>query len=105
MIKRRAFSREFKMGILNELENKTVAQAAKEHNIHPMAVYSWKREYGKNPAKAFAGHGTVCKLESELAQYQRMVGKLYAEVEFLKKVSNALKEKLTQERIKRGLST
>jgi len=40
--------------------------------------------------------------EAEVANYQRLVGKLYAEIEFLKKTSVILKAKLEEEKIKRS---
>ena len=102
MIKRRYFKREFKLQLLEQLKNKSATEIAKENNIHPIMLYKWKQEYAANPSKAFAGHGRLCKLESEVEGYQRLVGKLYAQVEFLKQTSETLKAKLEEERIKRS---
>jgi len=101
MARRRYFKRELKLQILEQLGSESVAQIAKEHNIHPMMIYKWKKEYETSPAKAFAGPGKVCKLEAEIANYQRLVGKLYSEIDFLKKASETLKTRLEEERIKR----
>lgn len=101
MAERRYFKREFKLQILEQLKSKSVAEIAKEHNIHPIMIYKWEKEFQANPKKAFAGHGKVCKLETEVANYQRLVGKLYAEIDFLKKVSETLKMRLAEEQIKR----
>lgn len=102
MAKRRNFTREFKLQILEQLKNKSVVEIVKDTGIHPMMVYRWKKEFETNPAKAFAGHGNICKLEAEVADYQRLVGKLYAQNEFLKKTSETLKAKLAEERIKQS---
>jgi transposase-like protein len=102
MAKRRQFTREFKLQMLEQLKSKPLAELAKENNIHPAVFYNWKREFEANPAKAFAGHGKICKLESEVENYQRLVGKLYAQIEFLKKAAETLKAKLIEERIKRS---
>jgi transposase len=102
MARRRQFTREFKLQILEQLKSKSVGEVAKENDIHPMILYRWKNEFEANPAKAFAGHGKLCKLEAEVADYQRLTGKLYAQVEFLKKASETLKAKLAEERIKRS---
>lgn len=102
MAKRRYFTREFKLQILEQLKSKSAAEIAKENDIHPMIIYKWKREFEVNPTKAFAGHGKICKLEAEVSNYQRLVGKLYAEIEFLKKVSETLKTRLVEEKIKRS---
>jgi len=64
MAKRRYFTREFKLQILEQLKSKSAAEIAKENNVHPMMIYKWKREFEVNPAKAFAGHGKICKLGS-----------------------------------------
>lgn len=100
MAERRYFKREFKLQILEQLKSRPVAEIAKEHNIHPVLIYKWEKEFQANPKKAFAGHGKVCKLEAEVAHYQRLVGELYAQVDFLKKVSETLKLRLEEERIK-----
>lgn len=102
MAKRRKFNREFKLQILEQLNSKSTAQIAKEHNIHPGMISKWKAEFNQNPKKAFAGHGNICKLEAEVANYQRLVGKLYAEIDFLKKVKETLKAKLEEEKVKRS---
>lgn len=102
MAKRRKFTRDFKLQILEQLKNKSVVEIVKETGIHPMMIYRWKKEFETNPAKAFAGHGNICKLEAEVADYQRLVGKLYAQNEFLKKTSETLKAKLAEERIKQS---
>lgn len=102
MVKRRNFDREFKLQILQQLGSKSVAELGKEYNIHPMMIYKWKREHEESPTKSFAGHGKICKLEAELENSQRLVGKLYAQNEFLKKASETLKSRLIEERIKRS---
>ncbi len=102
MVKRRNFNREFKLEILQQLGSKSVAEIGKENNIHPMLIYKWKKEHEGNPTKSFAGHGNICKLETELENYQRLVGKLCAQNEFLKKASETLKFRLMEERIKRS---
>jgi transposase len=102
MAKRRQFTREFKLHILEQLKSRSVAEIAKEFDVHPMIIYKWKREFEISPAKAFAGHGNVSNLEAEVVNYQRLVGKLYAQIDFLKKASETLKTKLKEERAKQG---
>ena len=102
MAKRRYLTRGFKLKILEDLKSKSPVEIAKENDVHPAMIYKWKQEFEVNPSKAFAGHGKICKLEVEVANYQRLVGKLYAEIEFLKKTSETLKIKLVEEKIKRS---
>lgn len=105
MARRRQFNREFKLKMLDQMRSKSVAEVSREYDIHPMALYKWRREFEANPKRAFAGHGRNCKLEAEVAHYQKLVGSLYAQVEFLKKASRTLKERLSEERAKGGRST
>jgi len=76
---RRTFTREFKQSILQELETKSAAQVSKEHIIHPMLISKWKRDYEKNPSGAFSGRGNTWKEEAKIVQYERLIGRLYAE--------------------------
>ena len=80
------YTREFKMAILSQIEaGVPMAQVARENGIHPTLVARWKKEYLVNPEKAFAGPGHPYKDQARVAELERMVGKLYAENEFLKK--------------------
>ena len=88
---RRIFSREFKIDIVNQLlAGKPVSQVGRENDLHPTLITRWKREYTENPEKAFSGHGNAYKDTARIAELERLVGRLYAENEFLKKVSETL---------------
>ena len=95
---RRTFTREFKLSILRELETKSTAQVSKEHNIHPMLTSKWKNDYEKNPHGAFSGKGNLWKEEAKIAQYEKLIGQLYAENAFLKKTSTILQERKAEEK-------
>jgi transposase len=89
--KRRRFTREFKISVINELDaGKTIAQLSREHNLHPTLISRWKREYRENPESAFRGNGKPA--ESKVAELERLVGQLYAENAFLKKALERLRE-------------
>jgi len=95
MKSRKKFTRESKIAVLRELENgKTAAQLCREHAIHPSMLSKWKREYKENPEIAFSGNGKISKPEAKLAESERLVGQLYAENTFLKKVLTSLEMKL-----------
>ena len=79
-MKRRIFSREFKLSLLQELESKSASQICREHEIHPVLLSSWKRDYEKDPAHAFSGRGNAWKEEAKIAKYERLIGQLYAEI-------------------------
>ena len=94
---RRNFTRDFKLSVLGELNVKSIAEVCREHNLHPMMVHLWKKQYRENPDKAFSGKGNLWKPEAEVAKYERLVGKLYAENEFLKKTIRSLQELQAEE--------
>jgi len=86
MAGRSGYTREFKMAMIALVESGTpIAQVARENGLHPALVARWKREYRDNPEKAFQGNGSPYKDQARIAELERMVGKLYAENEFLKK--------------------
>ena len=94
---RKKFTREFKISILRELENgKSAAQVCRENGIHPSMLSKWKREYKENPGTAFSGNGNINKPEAKLAESERLIGQLYAENAFLKKVLSSLEIKLRE---------
>lgn len=58
-MKRRRFTREFKLEILRELESKTQAQVCREHELVPNVVSRWRKAYNSNPHQAFSGNGNL----------------------------------------------
>lgn len=101
MRQRRSFTRDFKLSILSELSVKTMAEVCREHNLHPVMVHMWRKQYRENPEKAFSGKGNLWKPEAEVAKYERLVGQLYAENEFLKKTIRNLQELQAEEEKRR----
>jgi transposase len=85
-LKRRQFSREFKLEIIAEVESgKSIAQVAREHQIHPITIGNWRKEFGEYGGKAFSGNGNIYKQEARIAELERMIGQLTMENSFLKK--------------------
>lgn len=97
MRQRRNFTRDFKLSILSELSVKSMVEVCREHNLHPVMICSWKRQYHEDPEKSFSGKGNLWKPEAEVAKYERLVGKLYAENEFLKKTIRNLQQLQAEE--------
>ncbi len=94
---RKKFTREFKISILREFETgRSAAQVCRENGIHPSMLSKWKREYKENPETAFSGNGNINKPESKLAESERLIGQLYAENAFLKKVLSSLETRLQE---------
>ena len=92
MRQRREFSRDFKLSVLNELNVKKAVEVCREHNIHPVLLCKWKKDFNQDPIKSFSGNGNLWKAEAEVERYKRIVGELYAEIDFLKKTTKRLQE-------------
>jgi transposase-like protein len=97
-MKRRRFTREFKLEILRELEGKTLAQVCREHDLVPNVASRWRKEFESNPHQAFSGNGKLWKEDAKIVQYERLIGRLYAEVDFLKKTLDALQRRKAEEK-------
>ena len=102
MTKQRTYyTREFKLAILSQVEvGIPITQIARENGLHPTLAARWKKEYMDNPEKAFAGPGHPFKDQDRVAELERMVGKLYAENEFLKKTLETMNERIEEEKRK-----
>ena len=77
---------------------KKAAQVCREHNIHPVLISKWKKDFNENPIKSFNGNGNLWKTEAEVERYKRLVGELYAEIDFLKKTTIKLQELNAEEK-------
>lgn len=99
--KRKKYTKEFKISIVREFENGVSAgELSQRYGIHPTMPSRWKKEYYEDPDRAFSGNGNRYKLEARNAELERLVGKLYAENEFLKKaIENLGKMKEEEKRL------
>jgi transposase len=97
-MKRRRFTKQFKLEILRELESRTLAQVCREHDLVANVVSRWRKEYDSNPNNAFSGNGNIWKESAEIEKYKRLVGQLYAENEFLKKTLETLQRRKAEEK-------
>lgn len=90
-LKRRQFTREFKLQVIREIEaGKSVAQAAREHQLHPNTILKWRKLHEQDAERAFAGNGQSYKDEARIAELERMVGQLTMENALLKKALSRL---------------
>lgn len=99
-MRKRAFTREFKLSILRELESKSSAELCREHNIGQSLLSKWKKDYEKNPHEAFSGKGNLWKEDAKVVRYERLIGQLYAEIDLLKKTTILLQERKAEEKRK-----
>lgn len=96
---RRQYTRDFKIAVVREIETgKSLAQVSRENGIYPSLIAKWKKEYFENPENAFSGNGRVYKEQARMAELERLVGRLYAENEFLKKALRILESRIQEER-------
>jgi transposase-like protein len=92
-LKRRRFTKEFKIKILREIAGgKSLAQASREHQLHPNTIRDWRKQHEHYGQRAFLGNGNAYKDEARIAELERMVGQLTMENALLKKVLQRLEE-------------
>ena len=85
-LKKRQFTREFKLQVLQEIQSgKSVAQVAREHQIHPTLIAKWRQANEKYGERAFAGNGRQYTDEAKVAELERVIGQLTVENLLLKK--------------------
>jgi transposase len=94
---RRKFTREFKQSVVQQLDSSSPAEICREHDIHQNMLHRWKKEYESNPYEAFKGNGKLWKENAKIAQYERLIGQLYAEIDLLKKRTEFLKQQRAEE--------
>lgn len=88
-MQRRKFSREYKLeavGLVRE-RNVSVAQAARDLDVHENVLRKWVKEYGSDPVQAFPGHGQMLPEQLEIERLRKEVAKLKAERDILKKAA------------------
>ncbi len=94
-IKRRQFTKEFKLRVLREIEaGASVAQTARVHHLHPNLITKWRTQYARYAERAFAGNGHAYTDEAKVAELERLIGQLTVENAFLKKVLSRLEHRV-----------
>jgi transposase len=93
-LKRRTFTKEFKLKVLAELDGGLgLAQASRKYQVHPNTIRNWRLQARKYKDRAFAGRGKAYTDEARIAELERMVGRLTMENDLLKKVLQRLNNK------------
>jgi putative transposase len=91
MAKRRNFSADFKAKVALEAikGQRTVAEIATRHEIHPNLVTQWKKALVEHASDAFSDSRTKDKADEETlkAQLYQQIGQLKVELDWLKKKS------------------
>jgi transposase len=88
-MKRRKFSREFKIEAVKLVRERgvSVAQAGRDLDLHENVLRKWVKEFGSDPTQAFPGHGQMKPEQQEIERLRREVAKLKAERDILKKAA------------------
>lgn len=86
---RRRFSREFKLEAVRLVRERgvSIAQAARDLEVHENQLGKWVREFAADPAQAFPGQGHMKPEQLEIERLRREVAKLKAERDILKKAA------------------
>jgi transposase len=88
-VQRRKFGREFKIEAVRLIRDRgvSVAQTARDLDVHENVLRKWVKELGADPAQAFPGQGQMKPEQLEIERLRREVTKLKAERDILKKAA------------------
>ena len=86
---RRRYGREFKLEAVRLVRDRgvTVAQAARDLDLHENLLRKWVKDFAADPQHAFPGHGQMKPEQLEIERLRREVTKLKAERDILKKAA------------------
>lgn len=92
MVKRRKFTPEYKAWIVLEIltEGKSLSAASREYGIKDSVLSRWKQEFIERSPMLFENSASSNVRDEQIAELERMVGRLATELEMRKKVSNFL---------------
>lgn len=88
-MQRRRFGSEFKIEAVRLVRERgvSVAQAARDLEVHENVLRKWVKEFVADPVHAFPGHGQMKAEQLEIDRLKREVAKLKAERDILKKAA------------------
>ena len=89
MATRRTFSGEFKREAVRLIKERgvSVAQAARDLDLHENVLRKWVRELSGDPEHAFPGQGQMKPEQAEIARLKKEVARLRMERDILKKAA------------------
>ena len=76
-MRRRKFSREFKLEAVRLLKERgvAVAQAARDLDVHENVLRKWLRDFAAGPQHAFPGHGQMKPEQLEIDRLRKEVSR------------------------------
>lgn len=93
MMQRRQFSAEFKAHVVLEVVSgaKSAAEICREHRLKPDLFSKWKAQFLRDAPKVFQSLEQVDPAQAQIADLERLVGRLTLELEAAKKASPLLR--------------
>src|SRR5262245_48518150 len=100
-MKRRKFSREFKIEAVKLVRERgvSVAQAGRDLDLHENVLRKGIKEFGSDPTQAFPGHGQMKPEQQEIERLRREGAKLKAERDILKNCRHRLQHEPLRQRL------
>ena len=88
-MQRRKCGREVKVEAVRLVKERgvSVAQAARDLDVHETVLRKWVKEFAAGPAQSFPGQGQMKPEQLEIERLRREVAKLKAERDILKKAT------------------
>lgn len=88
-MQRRQFGREFKVEAVRLIRDRgvSVAQAARDLDVHENVLRKWVKEFSADPGQAFPGQGQIRPEQAEIDRLRKEVVRLRAERDILKKAT------------------
>jgi transposase len=92
MAKRRTFTPEFKAKVVLEMlvEGKSMAQASREYGIKDTVLSRWKQQFIEHAPQVFDRGQAQDGRDQQIAELERLVGRLTLELDASKKLSKYL---------------
>jgi transposase len=91
--KRRVFTDEFKAKVLAEVASgRSMAEVIRQYGLSKNAIYDWRNQSAYDKETISVSRSELSKLNSKVADLERLVGRLSIENDFLKKLENLASE-------------
>jgi transposase-like protein len=83
---RKKYSASFKFNVVREAieGERSDAEIAREHDIHPVTLANWKKKFYSEGAAIFEGDDALKEKDKEIARLERMLGKKEVELALIK---------------------
>ena len=95
LVPRQQYSRELKIACMREMDSgKSLAEIARQYQLSPKRLETWKAEWRAKGDLAFPGKGArpQARLDADrIAELERKIGQQSMEIDFLKKVLQRFK--------------